>query len=78
MSAFEDAKKKFSEMDDDEKVVAVMATVVGALIGLGIMFLIVALIKELFIPALIGAAFYAVGVKVFGWPIPKFVKKLFK
>lgn len=78
MSAFDDAKKKFSEMDDEEKVFAVIGTVIGVFIGIGILFLLVALIKELFIPAFIAVVVYAVGVKVFGWPIPKFVKKLFK
>lgn len=78
MSKFKDLKAQFDALDQDDKPIVVIGTVVGLFILIGLLFLVVALVKELFVPALIVVALYGAGVKFFGWPIPSFVKKLFK
>lgn len=78
MSKFKDLKAQFDALHDDDKPIVVICTVVVVFGLIGLLFLVVALVKELFVPALIVVALYSAGVKFFGWPIPSFVKKLFK
>jgi predicted membrane channel-forming protein YqfA (hemolysin III family) len=78
MSKFKDLKAQFDALDEDDKPIVVIGTVVGLFILIGLLSLVVALVKELFVPVLIVVALYSAGVKFFGWPIPSFVKKLFK
>jgi type IV secretory pathway TrbD component len=78
MSKFKDLKAQFDALDQDDKPIVVIGTVFGLFILIGLLFMVVALVKELFVPALIVVALYSAGVKFFGWPIPPFVKKLFK
>lgn len=73
-----DFKKQFEDMEPEDKVMTILGLVFAAFMALGLILFIVAFIKEMLIPALIAVAVYAVGMKMFGWPIPKFVKKLFK
>lgn len=78
MPRLEEAKAKFKEMDDEDKVITVVGVFAALLLSIVTLILLVVLVKELTVPLLIGVAGYAAGVKFFGWPIPKFVKKLFK
>lgn len=86
MSFIDDAKarlaKAWSETDDEDKVVTAVS---GLMIAVGVLLLLLFVLyllfeiaKALFVPALIALAVYSAGVKLFDWPIPKFVKKFFK
>lgn len=78
MSKFDEAKKKFNDMDDDDKIAALGALVLGLFVLTLLGILVAVLIQELLVPALVAVAVYSAGVKWMGWPVPKFVKKLFK
>lgn len=75
MSKFQKVRDDFDEMDTDMKIFAVIMILVALLIGLAIAAILVALIKEIFIPALVILAIYGWGAHKRGWPVPKFLKK---
>ncbi len=78
MSKFDEAKKKFSEASDEDKAGMILASFAVLFLAL-LLIALVWVIVESMLPYLLGAiVLYALGTKFFGWPIPKFVKKLFK
>jgi hypothetical protein len=78
MSKFSKAKAKFDALSDEDKAAALVGGIFVTFMAVLLLILIVALIKELLVPALVAGAVYGAGVKFFNWPIPKFAKKLFK
>lgn len=75
---FKKLREEFNKADDEDKIIMVLVCLVGTFFVLALIAFIVLILTEL-APYLIGAAvLYLVGVKVFGWPIPAAVKKLFK
>jgi predicted membrane channel-forming protein YqfA (hemolysin III family) len=78
MKHLDNVKTRFEALDDEEKVFAILGTALGLVVLIGLLFLILALLKAMFVPAVIGLVLYFLGTRFFGWPIPSFVKKLFK
>lgn len=75
MSKFQKVRDEFEKLNTEEKVLAVFAVLMCILIAVGILAVVVAIIKELFIPALIVLAIYGWGAHKRGWPVPKALKK---
>lgn len=82
MKLIDNAKAEWSKLDESEKAsVAIVVFVGGVIVTVLIALLILLAIEVLkaLMPFLAGAVFlYGFGVWQFGWPLPPFVKKLFK
>lgn len=75
MSKFQKVRDEFEKLDMEDKALAVFGVLMCLLLAVGILAVVVALIKELFIPALIVLAIYGWGAHKRGWPVPKALKK---
>lgn len=77
MSKFDEFRKEFAKLDEEEKALVVFFLVMGLIMAVSLLVLIVVLVKELFVPALVVGAFYALGAIKWGWPVPKKIKQFF-
>lgn len=77
VAKFDKAREEWAKLDEDGKIAVVIFSVLGLFVTVLLLILIVALIKELFVPALIALAVYSLGAKKWGWPVPKKIKQFF-
>lgn len=82
MKFIEDWKRTYEAQDDEDKLVMLFATLLGGAVGvmvvIGLVAVLIALAKAALPLVLVVVVAYLLGIKFLGWPVPAFIKKLYK